>query len=125
VFGVPRDTLGYSYLVTATDSFGNISMASQFYKVEVKSWAEPYTRPAPFAGACELVLDFPAGETPDVLVYTLSGTLVRRFDDVSQRVLAWDGNNASRKALADGLYLVVVQGRDFKKLGRIAKVAGR
>jgi hypothetical protein len=126
VFGVPRDTIGYSYFVTATDSFGNVSMASQFYKVEVKSWAEPYTRPAPFGGRpCELVLDFPAGETPDVLIYTLSGTLVRRFGSVSQHVLAWDGNNASGKALADGLYLVVVQGRDFKKLGKIAKVAGR
>jgi hypothetical protein len=125
VFGVPRDTAGYHYFVTATDSFGNISMASQFYKVEVKSWSEPYTRPAPFAGACELMLDFPAGETPDVLVYTLSGILVRRFDDVSQRVLAWDGNNAAGKPLADGLYLVVVQGREFKKLGKIAKVAQR
>jgi len=122
VFGVPRDT-GYRYFVTATDSSGNVSMASQFYRVDVKTWAEPYTRPAPFSGACELVLDFPAGQTPDVLVYTLSGALVRRFDDVSQRVLAWDGCNASGKPLADGLYLVVVQGRDFKKLGKIAKVA--
>jgi hypothetical protein len=60
-----------------------------------------------------------------VLVYTLSGILVRRFDDVSQRVLAWDGNNAAGKPLADGLYLVVVQGREFKKLGKIAKVAQR
>ena len=125
VFGVPRDTFGYSYFVTATDSFGNVSMASQFYKVEVTSWAEPYTRPAPFAGECKLVLDFPAGETPDVLIYTLSGTLVCRFNNVSQHVLAWDGNNASGKPLADGLYLVVAQGRDFKKLGKIAKVAGR
>ena len=123
VFGVPRDTAGYYYLVTATDSFGNVSMASQFYNVEVKTWAEPYTRPAPFSGQCELVLDFPDGETPDVFIYTLSGTLVRQFKDVTQHVLAWDGNNASGKALADGLYLVVVQGRDFKKLGKIAKVA--
>ena len=123
VFGVPRDTLGYSYFVTATDSFGNVSMASQLDNVEVKTWAEPYTRPAPFGGPCELVLDFPAGETPDVLIYTLSGTLVRRFDGVSQHVLAWDGNNASGKPLADGLYLVVVQGRGFKKLGKTAKVA--
>ncbi|MCX6841144.1 MAG: clostripain-related cysteine peptidase [candidate division WOR-3 bacterium] len=124
VFGVPRDTFGYSYFVTATDSFGNVSMASQFHSVAVKTWAEPYTRPAPFAGACDLVLDFPAGQTPEVLIYTLSGTLVRRFNAVSQHVLAWDGTNASGKALADGLYLVVVQGHDFKKLGKIAKVAG-
>ena len=123
LFGVPRDTTGYCYFVTATDSFGNVSMASQFHRVEVKTWAEPYTRPAPFAGECELVLDFPAGERPDVLIYTLSGTLVRRFEDVSERVLEWDGDNDSGKPLADGLYLVAVQGRDFKKLGKIAKVA--
>ncbi len=123
VFGVPRDTAGYYYLVTATDSFGNVSMASQFGRVEVTTWAEPYTRPAPFSGQCRLVLDFPAGETPDVLIYTLSGALVRRFDDVGERVFAWDGTNGSGKPLADGLYLVVVQGRDFRKLGKIAKVA--
>jgi hypothetical protein len=124
VFGVPRDTAGYYYVVTATDSLGNISMASQFCNVEVKTWAEPYTRPAPFSGQCELVLDFPAGETPDVLIYTLSGTLVRRFKDVAEHVLDWDGKNDARRELADGLYVVVVQGHDFKKLGKIAKVAG-
>jgi len=123
VFGVPHDTAGYYYVVTATDSFGNVSMASQFYRVEVKTWAEPYTRPAPFAGECVLVLDFPAGETPDVLIYTLSGTLVRRFNDVAGHVLDWDGRNEARRELADGLYIVAVQGRDFKKLGKIAKVA--
>jgi len=124
VFGVPRDTTGYYYFVTATDSYGNVSMASQFDKVEVKTWAEPYTRPAPFDGKCELVLDFPAGETPDVLIYTLSGTLVRRFKDVTGHVLDWDGKNEARRDLADGLYVVVLQGRNFKKLGKIAKVAG-
>jgi hypothetical protein len=123
VFGVPRDTAGYYYMVTATDSFGNVSMASQFCKVEVKTWAEPYTRPAPFSGRCKLVLDFPDGETPDVLIYTLSGTLVRQFKDVTEHVLDWDGHNENGKPLADGLYVVVVQGRDFKKLGKIAKVA--
>jgi hypothetical protein len=123
VFGVPRDTTGYYYFVTATDSLGNVSMASQLYRVEVRTWAEPYTRPAPFAGECELVLDFPAGEAPDVLIYTLSGTLVRRIEDVSGRVLRWDGKNASEKPLADGLYIVAIQGRDFHKLGKIAKVA--
>ena len=124
VLGVPRDTTGYDYFVTATDSFGNVSMASQFCRVEIKTWAEPYTRPAPLAGECELVLDFPAGETPDVLIYTLSGTLVRRFKGVSEHVLDWDGKNEAQRELADGLYVVAVQGRDFRKLGKIAKVAG-
>jgi len=123
VFGVPHDTLGYYYFVTATDSFGNVSMASQFHDVAVKTWAEPYTRPAPFAGACNLVLDFPAGQTPEVLIYTLSGTLVRRFEASADRVRAWEGKNQAGRELADGLYLVVVQGPSFKKLGKIAKVA--
>jgi hypothetical protein len=70
------------------------------------------------------VLDFPAGETPDVLIYTLSGTLVRRFKDVTGQVLDWDGRNEAQRELADGLYIVVVQGRGFKQLGKIAKVAG-
>jgi hypothetical protein len=123
VFGVLRDSAGYYYFVTATDSFGNVSMASQFSRVEVNTWAEPYTRPAPFSGQCELVVDFPAGETPDVLIYTLSGTLVRRFKNVGEHVVGWDGTNESGKPLADGLYIVAVQGRDFRRLGKIAKVA--
>jgi hypothetical protein len=122
VFGVPRDTAGYCYFVTATDSFGNVSMASQFYRLDVKTWAEPYTRPAPFSGACKLVLDFPAGEAPDVLIYTLAGALVRRFPAVTERVLAWDGKNEHRRSLADGLYLIVVRSTHFRKVGRIAKV---
>jgi hypothetical protein len=123
VFGVPRCTLGYSYFVTATDSFGNVSMASQFDRVEVATWAEPYTRPAPFSGQCDLVLDFPAGETPDVLVYTLAGALVRRFPAVAEHVLAWNGCNEHGRLLADGLYIVAVQARNFRKIGKIAKVA--
>jgi hypothetical protein len=123
VFGVSRDTLGYYYFVTATDSFANVSMASQFYKVEVKGWAEPYTQPAPFAGPCELMLDFPAGQAPEVLIYTMSGTLVRRLPASAARARYWDGRNEAGKELADGLYLVVVQGSSFKKLGKIAKVA--
>jgi len=125
VFGLPRNTAGFCYFVTATDSFGNISMASQFDRIEVATWAEPYTRPAPFSGHCDLVLDFPAGETPDVLIYTLSGTLVRRFENVGEHVFGWDGNNENGKPLADGLYIVAVQGRDFRKLGKIARAGGQ
>jgi len=121
LFGLAHD--GYDYFVTAEDSFGNVSMASQFYRVAVGGYAEPYTRPAPFAEACELVLDFPEGETPDVFIYTASGTLVRRFRQVSSPVLDWDGKNQWGKDLADGLYVVAIQGKKFKKLGKIAKVA--
>jgi hypothetical protein len=123
VYNLPRDTAGYHYAVTATDSFGNVSMASQFSNVvKVKDWAEPYTRPAPFSGPCQLVLDFPEGETPDVLVYTLSGVLVWKHHVTERRPLDWDGRNESKKELADGLYIVSVVGRTFHRLGKIAKV---
>ncbi len=120
LFGLAHED--YQYFVTARDSYGNVSAASQSYPVGVAGYAEPYTRPAPFAGACTLQFDFPAGETPDVGIYTLSGTLVRRFDNVTTRSLYWDGLNESGRALADGLYLVAVQGQKFRKLGKIAKV---
>jgi hypothetical protein len=128
VFNLSRDTVGYCYFVTAVDTFGNVSMASQYHDVAVGRWAEPYTRPAPFGGeppggGCELVLDFPAGETPDVVVYTLSGAPVRKWKNETRRVIPWDGKNQQGRELADGLYLVVVQGRNFRKLGKIARVS--
>ncbi len=124
LFNVPRDE--YSYFVTAADSFGNVSIASQFYPsgspIQIETWAEPYTRPAPFAGPCELWVDFPEGETPDVAIYTLSGTLVRKFEDVTDRFLEWDGRNEAGSELADGVYLVVVTGSGFRKTGKVARV---
>jgi len=123
VFNLSRDTAGYYYCVTATDSFGNVSKVSQLFRLPVETWAEPYTRPAPFSGECKLVVDFPADERPDVRIYTLSGTLVKAFADVNTREIEWDGCNESRRNLADGLYIVAVQGANFRKLGKIAKVS--
>ncbi len=123
VFNRPRDTTGYCYLLTARDSFGNVSMASQFSEpVPIKRWAEPYTLPAPFAGPCRLVIDFPLGKTPDVSVYTLSGVLVRQFKNVSSRILEWDGCNMAGTPVADGLYIVSVRDQGFHALGKIARV---
>ncbi|OYD13791.1 hypothetical protein CH330_10075 [candidate division WOR-3 bacterium JGI_Cruoil_03_51_56] len=116
----------YKYFVTAADSSGNVSMASQFYPsgepVMVETWAEPYTKPAPFQGSCELCLDFPEGVEPDVMIYTISGILVRKFENVTKRVLEWNGKNAAGHSLADGLYLVVVKAKGFHKTGKIARV---
>ncbi len=123
VFNRPRDTAGYYYLVTARDSFGNVSMASQFSApAAIEWWAEPYTLPAPFAGPCQLVLDFPEGKTPDVSIYTLSGTLLRQFRNVTSKQLDWNGCNQAGKPLADGLYLVSVRAPGFHVLGKIACV---
>ena len=68
------------------------------------------------------MLDFPAGQSPEVLIYTMSGALVRRLAASPDRVRSWNGKNAAGKELADGLYLVVVQSPSFRKLGKIAKV---
>ena len=120
LFNLPQG--GYSYFLTASDSFGNVSMASQFYTdVEVEAYAEPWTRPAPFSGSCELWLDFPDGLRPDVYIHTVSGILVRRFEGVDDNVIEWDGLNQAGKPLAAGLYLVVVRGEDFRKVGKIAR----
>lgn len=123
LFNLARDTAGYNFFVIARDSFGNRSLASQLYQVKVLSWAEPYTMPAPFSGNCKLVLDFPENEAPDVLIYTLSGTLVKKFTRVSSRIIEWDGKNEYSQNLADGVYLVVVRGKRFKKMGKIARVS--
>ncbi|MCL6466245.1 MAG: hypothetical protein K6T77_05775, partial [candidate division WOR-3 bacterium] len=83
----------------------------------------PYTMPAPFSGNCKLVLDFPEEEAPDVLIYTLPGTLVKKFTRVSSRIIEWDGKNEYSQDLANGVYLVVVRGKGFKKMGKIARVS--
>ncbi len=119
--GLERNPAGYSWFVTAADSFGNLSDAGQFYAVPVEDWAEPYTLPAPFSGACRLALDFPAGEECRVSVFTLSGMLVRRFEGVKERELAWDGRNQYGRGIAAGVYLVVVEADGFRRVGRIAK----
>lgn len=111
------------FFLTARDSFGNVSMASQFYAaLDVESYAEPYTRPAPFDGPCRLWLDYPAGERARVRVYTLSGTLVREWTDVAERFVEWDGRNAAGRELASGVYLVTVTAEGFRKVGKIARV---
>ncbi|MGQ9707362.1 MAG: clostripain-related cysteine peptidase [bacterium] len=122
LFNLSRDTCGYYFMVVATDSFGNVANVSQYYPIKVKTWAEPYTRPAPFQNSCLLVLDYPEDEKPDVFIYTLSGTLVKKFPSVETRVIEWNGKNQHGKEIADGIYIVLVQGKRFKKMGKIARV---
>lgn len=118
--GLARRPAGYRFFVTAVDSFGNVSSASQFYTVPVETRAEPYTVPAPFSGPCRLVLDIPDSVECRVSIYTLSGVLVRQWREVTGRELVWDGCNQSGRRLAGGVYLVLVEGDDFRQTGRIA-----
>ncbi|MEO0020130.1 MAG: clostripain-related cysteine peptidase [candidate division WOR-3 bacterium] len=125
LFNLARDTTGYYFMVMAIDSFGNRSNVSQFYPLKVKTWAEPYTKPAPFSDSCKLILDFPEDEKPDVFIYTLSGALVKRFPRVEAKEVFWNGRNEQGRELGDGVYLVMVQGKNFKKIGKIARVHTR
>lgn len=122
LFNLARDTLGHYFFLVAEDSAGNRSSISRLYGVKIATWAEPYTRPAPFSGPCDLVLDHPAEKPVTVRIYTLSGTLVREWQNVQEKIIPWDGKNQAGKELADGVYIVLVQGKEFKKLGRIARV---
>jgi hypothetical protein len=121
VFNALRDT--FYYAVVPRDSFGNVGFVSPLLRVAVPSFAEPYSLPGPITGdTAILVCDFPSDETPDVLVYTLSGELVRRFPAVDAQRIGWNTRNENGEALGSGLYLVVVKGRKFRSTGRIAIV---
>ena len=119
VFNALRDA--FHYAVVPRDSFGNVGFVSPLLRVAVPNYAEPYSLPGPIVGdTAVLVCDFPGDETPDVLVYTLSGELVRKFPSVIGQRIGWNTRNEIGKALGSGLYLVVVKGKRFKSIGRIA-----
>jgi hypothetical protein len=114
------------YCVVAEDSCGNRSAVTGLYEVTVEEYAEPFSLPAPFSESCRVVVDFPVGTGVEVRVYTLSGALVRTLE--SDRGLLqpgdavpWDGRNEAGREVAAGLYLVVVRGEGFSRVGRIAK----
>lgn len=121
VFDALRDT--FYYAVTPRDSFGNTGFVSPLLRVAVSNYAEPYSLPAPITGASAvLVCDYPTDETPDVLIYTLSGELVVRLPGVTTQRVPWNVTNDHGKPLAAGLYLVVVKGKKSRSIGRIAVV---
>uniref|UniRef100_A0A7C6EF50 Peptidase C11 clostripain n=1 Tax=candidate division WOR-3 bacterium TaxID=2052148 RepID=A0A7C6EF50_UNCW3 len=126
IFNVARDT--YRYLVTPTDGFGNKGVVSHFASVLVKNYAEPYSKPNPFFTGCDIICNFPDTAEPKVYIYTLSGELVKDFkfeelersDDIWR--VWWDGKNWRGKEVGSGIYLVLVKGKKFLRLGKIAKV---
>jgi hypothetical protein len=121
VFDALRDT--FYYAVTPRDSFGNTGFVSPLLRVAVPKYAEPYSLPAPITGpSAVLVCDYPSDETPDILIYTLSGELVATLPHVTTQRVPWNVMNDKNKPLAAGFYLVVVKGSKFKSIGRIAVV---
>ncbi|UCG42682.1 MAG: immune inhibitor A [candidate division WOR-3 bacterium] len=121
------------FCVAAEDQYGNRSSVTELYGVTVEQYAEPYSLPAPFQDSCGIVVDFPPGTGVEVRIHTLSGALVRTLKpdpagsnpcrDFLQPgdAVAWDGRNEAGSEVAAGLYLVVVRGDGFSRVGRIAK----
>lgn len=123
IFNVPKNIFRYG--VIPIDGFGNKGMVSQFSSaVLIKTYAEPYSRPNPFFEDCNLICDFPAGEEPNVYIYTLSGELVIKFpfEKIINNQIYWTGKNWKDREIGSGIYLVLVKGKQFTRLGKIAKV---
>lgn len=121
-FNKPRRV--YYYTVWGVDEYGNRGSASLLYRIEVKGYALPYSIPSPFSDSCWIYCDFPVDEKPDVYIYTLNGELIRKFpfNKIEGKRLFWDGKNRYGEEVSSGLYLVVVKGRNFKRIGKVAKV---
>jgi hypothetical protein len=122
--GVPRGPK--LYCVAATDSWGNLSAMTELYELSVETYAEPFSLPAPFAESCRIVVDFPARTEVEVRIHALSGALVRILKPDTGVLrpgegVAWDGRNEAGREVATGLYLVVVRGEGFSRVGRVAK----
>ncbi|MFB0509188.1 MAG: clostripain-related cysteine peptidase [bacterium] len=124
VFNVPKDI--YSYAVMAKDGFGNKGMVSQFSRISVERYAEPYSKPNPFftETGCNIYCDYPPAEEPKLYIYSLSGELVKKFEfeEIENNEVYWDGKNQKQKEVGSGIYLVLVKGKNFSRLGKIAKV---
>ncbi len=114
----------YYYTVWGVDEYGNRGSASSLYRVEVKGYALPYSIPSPFSDSCWIYCDFPMDIKPSVYIYTLAGELIRKFssDKIEGKKLFWDGRNRWGEEVSSGLYLVVVKGRGFRRIGKIAKI---
>jgi hypothetical protein len=120
-FYVFNETRGAcDYAVVAWDSFGNRSYVSNLLRVEIANYAAPYTIPAPVQGRdAVLVLDYPPEEQPEILIFTVSGELVARFAASGPRT-PWTTANQQGKPLASGIYLVLVEGKNFRRQGWVA-----
>ncbi|MCX7785158.1 MAG: clostripain-related cysteine peptidase [candidate division WOR-3 bacterium] len=122
LFNMPQDK--YYYMIQPIDSFGNIGFLSSAQEVLIENYCEPFSLPSPFFTDCNIYCDFPADQEPSLYIYTLSGELIKKFtyDDFIGNVVYWNGKNESGKEIASGLYLVLLKGKNFTRVGKIAKV---
>ncbi|MEO0115629.1 MAG: clostripain-related cysteine peptidase [candidate division WOR-3 bacterium] len=124
IYNLPKAI--YKYAVTPIDGFGNKGNVSQFSQITISSYAEPFAKPNPFFSetGCYIYLDYPSTEEPTVYIYTLSGELVKKFEfsAIGNKEIYWNGKNSKDREVGSGIYLVLVKGKNFSRLGKIAKV---
>lgn len=114
----------YYYLVTPVDSFGNVGFVSHPQVVLVEDYCQPFSLPSPFSTDCKIYCDFPQSMKPVAYIYTISGELVKQFDnnDFVNDTLYWNGKNVHNQDVGDGLYLIMLTGKNFIRVGKIVKV---
>ncbi len=122
LFNMPQNK--YYYLVQPKDSFGNVGFLSLAQEVLIEDYCEPFSIPSPFFTDCTIYCDFPINERPSLYIYTLAGELVKKFSYISfiNHSIYWNGKNEANKEITSGLYLVVLKGKNYTRVGKIAKV---
>ncbi|HEC78312.1 MAG TPA: hypothetical protein ENI34_04110 [candidate division WOR-3 bacterium] len=113
----------YYYMVRPEDRYGNTGNLSNSVGVSLKKFARPYSKPAPFRGSCDIILDYPDSLNPTVEIFSITGRLVKRFtpEMINNRTVHWNGKDMHNKEVGSGLYFVLLNSGSFKKLGKIAR----
>lgn len=113
----------YQYAVAASDRYGNTANLSDFVRCELDRYTVPYSIPSPFQDACDIFLDFPDTLQPLVTIFSLSGRKLIQFpqEDVSDRLIHWDGKDDAGQEVGAGIYFVVLHCGTFNRIGKIAR----
>jgi len=114
----------YLFAVQAIDRYGNRGSLSNFGFASIKEYAVPYSIPSPFFKDCEIVLDYPDSIKPFVYIYSISGRLIKRFNDFefqNGKRIYWDGRDEKNREVGSGLYFVLIKGDGFNKIGKIVR----
>ena len=109
------------YLVEAIDGYGNRS-DTDMTEVTFSDYAQPYSIPNPFQKSCKIIFDSPTIPV-DLYIYSIDGRLIRKIEGpFPKSEVLWDGKDKKGNRVKDGIYIILVKGKGFSRLGRIAKV---
>ncbi|MFQ5608486.1 MAG: hypothetical protein ACE5GA_11105, partial [Candidatus Zixiibacteriota bacterium] len=98
----------YFWRVKANDN--PYSLVSSF-TVELS----PHASPSPFIPAQDGFTTFhDIPENGDLVVMTVDGTIVRRWNNIVGGTAVWDGTNGSGQAVSSGVYLWFIEGSKLK-----------